>query len=215
MGFDPSPHPRMPKPPRTNSCFRLPYVHTGCTKGTRSHVSSRGPDRKRDTGSHLQGPYTCMSIGSCQVVLEEGGGQTLIARKQTEEFRGIFIAHHLRGKTKTKAVSFFFFCWMSQRQLNLGNSSPNVWPERPHTPFRQKREKKEPSLAEWKGCWEKRKKRGTGDQCLYVLQQHPSGWHYAWLTCSIDQLKKREKKQTFSRQRTPFKSARALAQLYS
>lgn len=51
-----------------------------------------------------------MSIGGCQVVLEEGEGrgQALIVRKQTEEFRGIFIAHHLRGKTKTKAVSIVF-----------------------------------------------------------------------------------------------------------
>lgn len=65
--------------------------------------------------------------------------------------------------------------------------------QRDHTHHSDKKKKKKPSLDEWKGCWEKRKKRGMGDQCLDILQQHPSGWHYAWLTCSIDQLKKEKK----------------------
>lgn len=115
------------------------------------------------------------------------------------------MAHHLRSKTKTKAVVFCgtHFCVVnvnvkSQRQPTHRYSRVRLQRPHTHTHHSEKKLSIEPSLGEWTGCWERQKGEWAERQCLYILR-YPATTS-SWMTLRMTHVQRRsikKKKQTF------------------
>lgn len=179
----------------TTSCTKIPV---SCR-----HIPARKWTEK-DTGSRLWGPYTCISAGGYLGVSEEGKHWCEEANRGHQEY---FMAHHLGGKTKTKAEEFcgiILFCSCGCEESKATHtthrySSTNVRLQRPHTLTIPKKKQKgfqqnHPSESERDAGKAERRSGQSETVCTFcvTLQQPPAGWHYAWLTCSANQFKKKK-----------------------